>query len=303
MTDLNDLYNIGIEKSNIKVNEPMKNHTSFKIGGMADIFIKIKSITELEKVLEYAKKKKEPITVIGNGSNLLVKDKGIRGIVLKIDIKKIDIKENGQNVIVTVGSGNKLSETAGILFKNEITGFEELSGIPGTFGGAIRMNAGAHGKEMKDIVICSKYMNSKGEIYTIQNEEHEFEYRNSRFSKEKVIILETCLKLEKGNKEEIKQKMKEYLDYRKERQPIEFPNAGSTFKRGEDFITAKLIDECGLKGFQIGGAKISTKHAGFIINEKSATAQDVIEVIEYTKAKVYEKFGKTIETEIEIIGE
>jgi UDP-N-acetylmuramate dehydrogenase len=281
----------------------MKNHTSFKIGGTADFFITIKSKEELEKILKFVNKTNENLVIIGNGSNLLVTDKGIRGIVLKIDIKKFEIEEDNENVTVIVGSGEKLGEVAGILLKNNITGFEELSGIPGTFGGAIRMNAGAHGVEMKDIVIKTVYMDMKGNIHTINNDEHEFEYRNSIFSRKEFVILETYLKLKKGKQDEIKQKMQEYLNYRKEKQPIEYPSAGSTFKRGADFVTAKLIDECGLKGFKIGGAEIATKHAGFIINTGNATAQDVIKLIEYVKEKVYTKFGKVIETEVEIIGE
>jgi UDP-N-acetylmuramate dehydrogenase len=294
---IDNLCNIGI------ANEPMKNHTSFKIGGTADLFITIKTVEELKNVLQLANKTNQNITIIGNGSNLLVKDNGIRGIVLKIDIKKFEIEEKQDEVFVTVGSGEKLGEVAIKLCKNEISGFEELSGIPGTFGGAIRMNAGAYGIEMKDIVVSSTYMDMNGKIYTISNAEHYFEYRNSMFSKERFIILETCLRLKKGNAKEINQKMQEYLNLRKEKQPIEFPSAGSTFKRGTDFITAKLIDECGLKGYKIGGAEISTKHAGFIINTGNATAKDVIDLIEYTKRQVYDKFQKNIETEVEIIGE
>ena len=163
------------------------------------------------------------------------------------------------------------------------------------------MNAGAHGKEMKDIIVETKYLDLNGNIKIINNEEHKFKYRDSLFGKEKYIILETTLRLKKGIKENIEKQMKEYAEYRKEKQPIEYPSAGSTFKRGTDFITAKLIDECGLKGYQMGGAQISEKHAGFIINKNNATAQDVINLMEYTKEQVYKKFGKKIEQEIEII--
>ena len=176
-------------------------------------------------------------------------------------------------------------------------------GIPGTIGGAIRMNAGAHGSEMKDIVMHTTYIDNLGNINTISNKEQEFSYRNSIFTKNKWIILEATLQLEYGNKEEISMKMDEYAKYRKEKQPITYPSAGSTFKRGEDYITAKLIDECGLKEYSVGGAKISGLHAGFIINTGNATAKDVLELVEYTKKKVYEKFNKKIELEIEVIGE
>ena len=163
------------------------------------------------------------------------------------------------------------------------------------------MNAGAHGKEMKDVITSVTYMDRNGDVFTIQNEEARFEYRNSLFANKDYIILEVEMQLEKGNSEEIQVKMTEYATYRKEKQPIEYPSAGSTFKRGTDFITAKLIDECGLKGYQIGGAQISEKHAGFIINKENATAEDVIKLMEYTKEQVYNKFGKKIEPEIEII--
>ena len=189
------------------------------------------------------------------------------------------------------------------LLKEEITGFEELSGIPGTIGGAVIMNAGAHGKELKDILKKVTAMDYNGNIHEFTNEECLFSYRNSRFQKEKYIILQATLELEKGNSIEIKEKMDEYMQFRKEKQPIEYPNAGSTFKRGEDFVTAKLIDEAGLKGYKIGGAQVSEKHAGFIVNVDNATAKDVIELTDYIKEKIEEKFGKKINLEIQIIGE
>ena len=291
------LENSKISKEKIKYNEPMKQYTSFKIGGPAEILIEISDIEELKEILKLADTNSIPITVIGNGSNILVSDEGIKGIVLKIEIKKLEIQEEQ----VTIGSGNKIGEVAQKLANQEITGFEFASGIPGTIGGAIRMNAGAHGTEMKDIVKTVTYIDMQGQIHKINNEEAQFEYRSSRFAKEKNIILEVELQLKKGKKQEIQNKMKEYMEYRKEKQPIEYPSAGSTFKRGKDFITAKLIDECGLKGYTIGEAQISEKHAGFIINKGNATAEDVMKLIEYTKERVYKKFGKIIETEIEIL--
>lgn len=290
-----------IPKENIYINEPMSKHTSFKIGGPAECFIKVKNIEQLRNILEYAKKENIKLTIIGNGSNILVSDQGIQGIVLKIDIEKLEEKIEDEKIILTVGSGVKLGALAQKCLKEEITGLEFASGIPGTIGGAIRMNAGAHGSEMKDIVKTVTYMDRNTEIHKITNEQAEFEYRKSLFVNSDYIILETEIQLKKGKLEEIKEKMEEYANYRKEKQPIEYPSAGSTFKRGKDFITAKLIDECGLKGYQIGGAQISEKHAGFIINKENATAKDVIELMEYTKEQVYNKFGKIIEQEIEII--
>ena len=302
---LEDIEKI-ISKEKIYVNEPMSKHTSFKIGGPAEYLIKIDSVEELKSILKLSKEKDIPLTIIGNGSNILVSDDGIKGIVLKIEIKKFKIDQISDNnveekVKITVGSGNKLGEVAQKLVKQEIAGFEFAAGIPGTIGGAIRMNAGAHGSEMKDIVRTITFIDRDGNIHKIENSQAEFEYRNSIFAHEDYIILEVEMQLEKGSKEEIQSKMQEYSNYRKEKQPIEYPSAGSTFKRGTDFITAKLIDECGLKGYQIGGAQISEKHAGFIINKGNATAKDVIKLMEYTKEQVYEKFGKVIEPEIEIL--
>lgn len=287
-----------ILKEKIQYNVPMSKYTSFKVGGPAECLIKIETLEELKQILEIAQNNNIKTTIIGNGSNILVKDKGIKGIVLKIEIKKFELSKENELI---VGSGNKLGEIAQKLVKEEITGFEFASGIPGTVGGAIRMNAGAHGSEMKDVVKTITYINKNGKINTIENSQAEFEYRKSIFSRNDFIIIEAKMQFSKGNKEEIQAKMQEYLTYRKEKQPIEYPSAGSTFKRGKDFITAKLIDGCGLKGYKIGGAQISEKHAGFIINTGNATAEDILRLIEYTKKQVYDKFGKEIEPEIEII--
>lgn len=291
-----------ISKERIKQNEPMKNHTSFKIGGPAEFYIKITSIKELQKILEFAKKEKIKITILGNGSNVLVSDSGIKGIVIRTNLKEIKIEPKEQNKIeITVDDATPIGFLAQKLLKEEITGFEEISGIPGTIGGAILMNAGAHGKEMKDIVTEITAIDYNGKIHKFTNEQAKFTYRNSIFSSGKYIILQAKIILEKGNAKEIKAKMDEYAKFRKEKQPIEYPSAGSTFKRGTDFITAKLIDDAGLKGYIIGGAKVSEKHAGFIINTGNATAQDVLDLAKYVTDKVYEKFGKKIEFEIKIV--
>lgn len=298
------LQNI-IPQENILEDEPMKKHTSFKIGGNAEFFVKVETLEQLQKILEFTQKNDIQLTVVGNGSNLLVKDSGIRGIVAKISIQGINININttdGKAEII-VKSGTPIGFLAQKLYQEEITGFEELSGIPGTIGGAVVMNAGAHGKEMKDIVTEITAIDYEGKIHKFSNKEAEFAYRKSMFSNEKYIIVEAKLELQKGKKEEIKEKMDTYQQYRKEKQPIEYPSAGSTFKRGEDFITAKLIDELGLKGFQVGGAQVSEKHAGFIINKENATADDVLKLTQIIKEKIYEKYGKKIELEVKIIGE
>ena len=303
--------NIQELEKNILYNESMSKHTSFKIGGDAEVFIKATSIETIKQAIDIANKNNIPLHIIGNGSNVLVRDEGIQGIVLKPQLTDIDIKENASNqannkkgksyIEVTAHSGVLMGTLAYMLMQNSITGFEELSGIPGTIGGAIRMNAGAHGKEIKDVVVETTYIDMLGNIHTLANQEQQFTYRGSIFAKEKYIILETKLKLAQGNQEEIKAKMEEYASWRKEHQPLEYPNAGSTFKRGSDFITAELIDKCGLKGYQIGGAQVSTKHAGFIVNTGGATAKDVLDLIDYVKAQVYKITGKLIELEIEIM--
>lgn len=295
--------NLNISKEKIKYNEPMAKHTSFKIGGPAQCFINAESVEEIKQICKVASKNDINLTIIGNGSNLLVTDNGINGIVVKVNIKKFELEFSNDDVSLIVGAGNKLGEIAQKLLRNEITGFEFAAGIPGTIGGAVRMNAGAYGKEMKDIVETVKYMDYDGNIYEKSNKDLEFEYRKSMFAKNKFIILEAKLKLQKGNAQYIKYKMLEFEQSRKQKQPLEFPSAGSTFKRGTDFITAKLIDDAGLKGYRVGGAMVSTKHAGFVVNENNATAQDVLNLVKHIKQEVYKKFNKKIELEIQVIGE
>lgn len=299
---LQDLRRIILEE-NIKINEPMSKHTSFKTGGPADFYVIAKKIEEIQSILQYAKENNIKLYAIGNGSNLLVSDEGIKGIVLKIALDKIEIEElTSGRVLVNCGAGVKVMALAQKLKNEGITGFEELAGIPGTIGGANYMNAGAYGKEIKDIIVETKALNKEnGKIELIKNEAQELSYRSSIFKNKKYIILETTLNLIKGNPEKIEKKMNEFLAQRKEKQPLEYPSAGSTFKRIDGFITAKLIDECGLKGYQIGGAQISEKHAGFIVNKENATSKDILDLIEYTKKKVFEKFEVKIEEEVEII--
>lgn len=303
--EIYNYFTANLKCSDIKKDEPMSKHTTLKIGGSADIFIKVSNLDELKLILSFANKNNINITIIGNGSNILVKDNGIRGIVIKLDFKGINIEKiNDKKVKVCVGAGVSLGMLAQKLLKESISGFEFASGIPGTIGGAVRMNAGAYGGEFKDIVISTKCIDEHGNVIILDNNQQEFSYRYSAFVNKKLIILECELVLNlKNNSEEIAKKMNEYLESRKSKQPINMPNAGSTFKRGEDYITAKLIDECGLKGFSIGGAQISNIHAGFIVNKGNATAEDVLKLIEYVKKSVYEKFNKKIKLEIEVLGE
>lgn len=299
---MQEIYNkliTKIDSKRVLLNEPMSKHTTFKIGGPADIFVKVNDTEELKFLLSLAKTKNIPVTVLGNGSNVLVKDNGIRGIVLKIDFKEILVKDE----TLEIGAGVLLSKASRVALENELTGLEFASGIPGTFGGALYMNAGAYGGQIGDKIITTTYIDENLDIKTITQEENEFSYRKSVFQKNNGIILSGKIKLEKGKAEEIKEKMEEYSKTRKEKQPLNMPNAGSAFKRGDGFITAKLIDECGLKGYKIGDAQISTLHAGFIVNTGKATANDVLNLIKYTQEKVKEKFGIDIEPEIRILGE
>lgn len=279
-----------------------KNIPLLKFGGNADIYLKLGTIEDIKYILQFVKENNIPLSIVGNGSNILVKDNGIRGIVLKPDIQSIEIKEQQNKIYITAGAGIPLPKLAIEMGKKGYSGLEFAAGIPGTIGGAVRMNAGAYGSEMKDIVANTTYIDLDGNIKTITSSEHEFEYRKSIFAKNKYIILNTKIELTKGNLIEIEQKMRENMKSRKEKQPLDMPSAGSTFKRKEGIIVAKLIDEVGLKGFSIGGARVSEKHAGFVVNTGNATAQDVIELIEYVQKIIYEKFNIEIEPEIEIIG-
>lgn len=291
-----------IKQGIVKIDEPMRKHTNFKIGGNADVFVIAKNIEEIKCVIKFSKENNILLTILGNGSNVLVSDKGIRGIVLQIGLKEIKVEKH-ENALIEVDAGAMLGALAQILLKQSISGFEFAAGIPGSIGGAIRMNAGAYGGEMKDIVKNVTVLNEKGEINILTNEECEFSYRHSRFTNSKEIIIKATLELPFGNENEIKAKMDEYAQSRKEKQPLNLPSAGSTFKRGADFITAKLIDECGLKGYTSGNAQVSTLHAGFVVNLGNATAQDVLSVVNHVKQVVLEKTGKQIELEIELLGE
>ena len=299
---MEEIYNQLIKclsKDRVLRNEPMCKHTSFKIGGPADIFVAVNTIEELKNTLNIAQTNKILVTCIGNGTNLLVKDKGIRGITIKLNFKNIKI--NGEEI--EVGSGMQLPILAKTAYENSLSGLEFASGIPGTVGGAVKMNAGAYGGEFKDIVIETTYLDSEQNLKNIQNKEHKFSYRYSIFDETNDIIISTKLKLKKENQESIKRKMEENSLKRKEKQPINFPNAGSVFKRKNEYIPAEIIDKCGLKGYNIGNAYVSKLHAGFIINKGNATAQDVLNLIEHIKNVVKEKYYINLELEIKVIGE
>lgn len=285
----------------VRFHEPMKNHTTFRIGGSADIFCEPGNVEELKKILNILKEEKISYNIIGNGSDLLVKDNGIRGAVIKIGEKMSDIKVCGSRIYVQ--SGALLSKTANAALKHGLSGMECVSGIPASIGGAIYMNAGAYGGEMSQIVHSVTYITADGEIKTAVGEELGFGYRKSLFTDSDNIILYCELLLKEGDAEEIRKLMNEVGIKRKTKQPLNLPSAGSVFKRPEGYFAGKLIEDCGLKGFSVGGASVSELHAGFIVNNNNATAKDVIELIHHIQNEVYKKFGVMLEIEVKIIGE
>ena len=279
--------------------EPMKNHTYFKIGGNADIFVSVKNEKEIIESINIFKENKIPFTVIGNGSNLLVSDDGIEGAVISVGKDFSDINCNGN--IIEASAGALLSRIAACAFENSLSGFEFASGIPGSLGGAIVMNAGAYDGEMKDVVVSTKYIDQNGEIKQCKGDEHCFGYRKSRFVNGEIIV-SSVLELKKGNKEDISAYMRDLAERRRTKQPLEYPSAGSTFKRPKGYFAAKLIDDAGLRGHRCGGAMVSEKHCGFVVNVGDATCDDVLKVMSFVKNTVNEKFGVSLEPEVKIIG-
>lgn len=285
---------------NVKVNEPMKNHTTFRIGGNADYFVTPATKEELQAILQLLNKEQVPFFILGNGSNLLVSDEGFRGAIIQIGRNYQSIKKKGCQL--TVKSGITMARLASFALENSLTGFEFASGIPGTAGGGAIMNAGAYGGEMKDVLKEVLCMNREGEIFSLKGEEMELTYRDSRMKKENLIVLELVLELQEGDKEKIRQRHEELKEARTSKQPLEYPSAGSTFKRPEGMFAGKLIMDAGLKGFQIGGARVSEKHAGFVINAGGATAADVKALMEHVVKTVEEQFGVTLEPEVLFVG-
>ncbi|SJZ81800.1 UDP-N-acetylmuramate dehydrogenase [Garciella nitratireducens] len=290
-----------VDKEQILIDEPMRNHTSFKIGGPADFLVLPKSVIEIQNIVKICKKENIPFFVIGNGTDLLVRDKGIRGVVLKIAKNFDHVKIIGEKVIAQAGIS--LSALAKVLLKNELTGFEFASGIPGTLGGAVTMNAGAYGGEIKDVLKNIEVMDQEGNIFILEGEEMKLEYRSSVVQEKNFIVLTATMQLQKGNYEEIKEKMRKLDQMRKTKQPIQWPSAGSTFKRPRGYFAGKLIQDAGLKGFSMGRAQVSDLHSGFVINKGGATAREVIELIGYIQATVKQKFGVDLHTEVKIVGE
>jgi len=286
--------------NNVLFDEPMKKHTTFKVGGNADVFVMPESFDEVRKSVSLCEDLDIPYYVIGNGSNIIVGDGGFRGVIIQI-FKSLNNIKSFDNII-RAESGALLSMVSKNALNFSLSGLEFASGIPGTVGGGVCMNAGAYGGEMKDVVTKITVLKDN-DILEISNDDAGFEYRNSHMLKENMIVLCAEFSLEKGNPYEIKQKMAELNKMRNEKQPLEFPSAGSTFKRPEGYFAGKLIMDAGLRGYSVGDAAVSEKHCGFVINKGNASAKDILTLIEHIKNVVNCKFGVTLETEIRIIGE
>ena len=295
-----------IAEEKIHKDELLSKHTTFKIGGPADYFIIPSDKEELQSVLLLCKEYQMPYYIIGNGSNLLVGDKGYRGVIIQLykNYQSITFEETEENrVRFTASAGVLLSALASEIAKQSCTGFEFASGIPGTLGGAVTMNAGAYGGEIKDCIEQAVLLDENGTVHTLKKEQLELGYRSSIIQKKSYIVLEASFVFSKGNQTEIYEKMKELNEKRRDKQPLEYPSAGSTFKRPEGYFAGKLIMDAGLKGYRIGDACVSEKHCGFVINIGAATAADVRTLMQEVDKIVYEKNGVHLEPEVRMIGE
>ena len=280
--------------------EPMKNHTTFRIGGNAEVFAAPDTADGVERVLQICREENIPCTVIGNGSNLLVGDRGVCGVVLQIYRNYASIRIEGTDLYVQAGA--LLGQTAAAAAREGLTGLEFASGIPGTIGGAAAMNAGAYGGEMKDVLVWVKAIDRDGYVRQYAAAELELGYRTSRIQKEALVVLEVKLTLQQGDPVKIRERMEELKEQRVAKQPLEYPSAGSTFKRPEGYFAGKLIMDAGLRGFSVGDAQVSEKHCGFVINRGNATAADVMALVSQVQTIVEEKFGVQLELEVRRIG-
>ena len=290
-----------VGNENCRTDEPMSRHTTFRVGGTADLYLTPDSIEQLISLIELFKQHKTEYYIIGNGSNILVGDRGIRGAVIEIGKEIGEISIDGD--IITAEAGVLLSKLAAAAAKNGLSGLEFASGIPGSLGGAVYMNAGAYGGEMKDIVREVRYLDESGRVCTVSGAECDFAYRRSCFTDTDKIILSAKLKLTHDNPDEIRTRINELTAKRVAKQPVDKASAGSTFKRPEGYFAAALIEECGLKGYTAGGASVSEKHSGFVVNNGGATAKDVCDVISHVKETVKAMKNVNLETEVKFLGE
>lgn len=296
---LEQIYTI-IPRGNVLRNENMSRHTTFRTGGPADCFIRINTSKELSELILLLKKEKEDFFITGNGSNLLVSDEGYPGVVISMqDFDRLEVDGNR----IYAGAGVLTSKIAKVAMANSLSGMEALAGIPGSIGGCICMNAGAYGSEMKDITESADILFEDGHIERFSTDELDLRYRGSRIKDENLIVVGVTLSLFTGEKDAIELAMNDYANKRKEKQPLEFPSAGSTFKRPEGFFAGKLIQDAGLSGFMIGGAQVSTKHCGFIVNKNGASSKEIYDVIRHVQKKVFEDSGVKLDTEVILLGE
>ena len=296
-----DKLNNVIAKDSILLDEPMSRHTTFRVGGPADFFVTPKAKEEVRDVIRICKEAGMPYYIIGNGSNLLVSDAGYRGVIIQIYKEMNEVKVEGD--LVKAQAGALLSGIAAKALGAELSGFEFASGIPGTIGGACVMNAGAYGGEMKDVLESVTVLTGEGKIIELGRNELELGYRTSVIAKKGYIVLGAVLKLERGDGEKIKTYMDELKEKRVTKQPLEYPSAGSTFKRPEGYFAGKLIEDAGLRGFQVGGAQVSEKHCGFVINRDHATAADIMELMRQVQIRVKENSGVDLEPEVKRLGD
>ncbi len=285
---------------NIKENEPLKNYTYTKLGGKADFLLFPTTYEEVQKIIQYTKKHSVPLTILGHGANVIVKDGGIRGVVVNLsNMLSLTCRDDQ----ITAQSGASIIDVSKFALQHELSGLEFACGIPGSVGGALYMNAGAYGGEISDVLLRAVVLTNEGEILHLEKADLKAEYRTSTIAKMGYIALEATFQLKKDTYEHIKGKMDDLTEQRESKQPLEYPSCGSVFKRPPGYFAGKLIQDSGLQGKQIGGAQISTKHAGFMVNVDQATATDYINLIQFAQATVKEKFGVDLETEVRIIGE
>ena len=290
-----------VESDQFLREEPMKKHITFRVGGPAACFLTPSTKEQIREILHICQEEKTPYFILGNGSNLLVSDQGFDGVVLQVYKNMNQVTVEGEHLRVQAGA--LLSATARKALEAGLTGMEFAAGIPGTMGGAVVMNAGAYGGEMKDILESVTVLTPEGEQKELKNEELQLGYRTSVVKEKGYIVLEAVQSLKKGDPEAIKSRMDELKEQRVTKQPLEYPSAGSTFKRPEGYFAGKLIQDAGLRGYQVGGAQVSEKHCGFVINKENATAKDVVDLIHDVQRIVYEKFQVQLETEVKFLGE
>lgn len=283
----------------ILIDELMKNYTTFRVGGKADIMVKPKTYEQISETIKLCKECQVPYYILGNGSNLLVADEGFRGTIIYLSNQLAHIEVIGNRV--TAQAGAILSKVAMKAMENSLTGLEFAHGIPGTLGGAVVMNAGAYDGEMKNVLVSCEVLDKEGNKMTLSRDELELGYRTSVIQKKNYVVLSATMELKKGDQQQIKAYMKELMNRRKEKQPLDKPSAGSTFKRPEGHFAGKLIMDSGLRGYQIGGAMVSDKHCGFVVNAGGATCKDIETLIEYVQKVVYEKHGVSLEKEVKIL--